>query len=329
MKKIAIIGAGFSGLALTYHLLQGEEESEITLFDGRGVGGGASGMASGLMHPFPGVRARLAWKGREGMDSSLQLLRLVGRDVFKETGILRLALGERQERDFAERANQEEDVEWWEAEKCRAYLPGGHYLPGIFIKSGVTVHAALYLKGLWKVCERLGAKFERREVNLQDLGEFDQVVLAAGGGIRKFNLGLDIKVNKGQILSCKKPNYWKPESSVIGRGYIALSEDDERCYLGSTYEHEFESEEPHLGVATSLIFKQLGDSFPSLSGFEVQGCLSGIRVANRKINRPIIGEVRAGLFVITAMGSRGLLYHSLLGAALARQMRSPQLERVV
>lgn len=50
--NIAIIGAGFSGLALAYFLLQ--SSAHVTLFDAVGIGGGASGIATGLLHPYPG-----------------------------------------------------------------------------------------------------------------------------------------------------------------------------------------------------------------------------------------------------------------------------------
>ncbi len=328
MKKIAIVGAGFSGLGLCYHLLKEEGEKEITVFDGKGVGGGASGIASGLLHPFPGESARLSWKGREAMAATLELLRLVGPEVYKETGLLKLALTDKQQKALRERAEKEADIEWWDEKRCLAAIPGGRAFPGIFIRSGVTVHAALYLKGLWEVCERLGAQLAREDVDLEDLGGFDQVVLCAGAGIRRFGLDLPIKCNKGHVLITKKPSYWTLKSSLIGKGYLALSENEEICYLGSTYEQEYVTETPCLGIATDLIFKQVDAYLSSYGAFEVLGCKAEMRVVNRKRYHPIVGEVQPGVFVITAMGSRGLLYHSYLGRALAMQMCARVLEEV-
>ena len=330
MKKIAIVGAGFSGLGLCYHLLQIPGEKQVVVFDGKGIGGGASGIASGLLHPFPGESGKLSWKGREGIAATLQLLKAVGKSAYKETGILRLAMSAKQQKLFQERADQEEDVEWWGPEQCRSYVPGGHYLPGMFIRSGITVHAASYLSKLWKICENLGAKLVLKQVSLKNLEDFDQVVLATGGGVKAFNLGLDLKLNKGQILVCQKPKYWTQESSLIGKGYLALSEKEDECYLGSTYEHDFITPDPCLGTATHLILKQIGQFIPSYSSFHVRDCLAEIRVANRKGYRPIVQEVKPGVFVMTAMGSRGLLYHSYLGRILAEAMlqRKPILEEV-
>ncbi len=320
MKKIAVIGAGFSGLGVCYHLQQ--MGGDITVFDGKGVGGGASGIASGLLHSYPGETARLSWKGEEGLAATRELLKLVGLEAYKETGILRLALTEKQEKDFQERAEEREDVEWWSAEKCHAFAPGSHYLSGIFICSGITVHASLYLKGLWKVCEKQGAHFVKQNILLSDLREFDQVVLAAGGGVRAFEAGrvLDLRFNKGQVLVCQKPKYWKKESSIIGKGYLAMSEREDRCYLGSTYERDYTTEGPCLGTATDLILNQIKRFIPSIGSFKVKGCYADVRVSNRKGYHPIAQQLDENLFVLTAMGSRGLLYHSYLGKLLAKTM---------
>lgn len=320
MKKIAIVGAGFSGLAASYHLLK--RGGTVTLFDGKGVGGGASGVASGLLHPYPGESARSSWMGKEGMEETKALLQLVGKEVYKETGILKLAVTLKQESAFRKAAKRYDDIDWWEAERCHAFVPGSHFLPGIFIKSGITVHAPLYLKGLWRVCESLGATFERRNVSLTDLEEFDNVILAAGAKVRGFEAGknLGLKFNKGQILVCKKPKYFLSESSLIGKGYLALSDKEDRCYLGSTYEREYITEEPCMEAATELIFRQISQFLPFYGSFHVEECRSEIRVAHSHGYVPIVKQVGERLYVMTGMGSRGLLYHALFGKRLAKEI---------
>ncbi len=317
MKKIAIIGAGFSGLGLCYYLLQ--RGGSVTLFDGKGIGGGASGIASGLLHPYPGESARLSWMGKEGMEATKSLLKLVGPDVYKETGILKVAVTPKQENAFRKLEKRSDDIEWWDAKRCHAFIKGSHYLPGIFIKSGITVHAPLYLKGLWRVCETLGTILEKRNVVLSDLQGFDEVVIAAGGGIRDFAAGkkFDLKFNKGQILVCEKPSYFESESSLIGKGYLALSEKDDQCFLGSTYERDYVTEEPCMGTATDLIYKQIGQFLPYYSPFKPLKCLSEMRVVNPDGKRPIVEKLEKGLHIMTGMGSRGLLYHAYFGKRLA------------
>ncbi|MBF5059421.1 NAD(P)/FAD-dependent oxidoreductase [Candidatus Neptunochlamydia vexilliferae] len=315
-RVLAIVGGGFSGLALCYYLLK--KGGDVTLFDG---GGGASKMASGLLHPYPGESAFLSWKGIEGMKETRALLERVGPEVYKETGILRFAVSEKQRKAFKQRAEEKEDVEWWDKEKCHAAVPGSAYLPGIFIRSGITVHAKAYLEGLWKICEDLGGHLEKKKVDLDDLQGFDRIILAAGGGIRSFAAAkkLDLRFTKGQLLVCKKPHYFTGESSVTGKGYLALSENNDQCYLGSTYERNHTTEAPCLGTATDLIFNQIGQFIPSYGSFEVKGCLAEMRVSTKDY-RPFIGKIDENIYAITGMGSRGLLYHAYFGKKLAEEV---------
>ena len=47
------------------------------------------------------------------------------------------------------------------------------------------------------------------------------------------------------------------------------------------------------------------------------GCKAALRVIAKGHYFPIASRLKQGLWVLTAMGSRGLLYHGLLGKALA------------
>ena len=105
MLNCAIIGAGFSGLALCYYLL--EKGQKVTVFDGKGIGGEASGIASGLVHPYPGKEARLSWKGQEAMQASKDLFAIVGQSTksfnMLKKGVIRLAITEEQKETFFQR----------------------------------------------------------------------------------------------------------------------------------------------------------------------------------------------------------------------------------
>ena len=56
--KIAIIGGGFSGLAAAYYLLE-NCKANSTVYDPLGIGGGASGIAAGLLHTYAGLHCKL------------------------------------------------------------------------------------------------------------------------------------------------------------------------------------------------------------------------------------------------------------------------------
>ena len=47
---------------------------QITVYDVHGLGGGASGTAAGLLHPFS-PKGKLTWLGMEGFTSALRLIK--------------------------------------------------------------------------------------------------------------------------------------------------------------------------------------------------------------------------------------------------------------
>src|SRR5262249_37368671 len=100
--KIAIVGAGFLGLACTWYLGEHIGDAEVWLFDAKGIGAGASGMAAGLLHPFAGRKATLNWKADEAFPEALSLLEIAGNEVFRKTGIFRPAVTIEQREYFSE-----------------------------------------------------------------------------------------------------------------------------------------------------------------------------------------------------------------------------------
>ena len=55
MEKYAVLGAGFAGLAVAWHLLAAatpRRPVHVEVFDAHGLGGSASAAAAGLLHPF-------------------------------------------------------------------------------------------------------------------------------------------------------------------------------------------------------------------------------------------------------------------------------------
>src|ERR1700681_4964194 len=132
MRPIAVIGAGFAGLAAAYYL---SETFQVFLYDKKGIGGGASGISSGLLHPYPGEKGRLSWHAEEALALSKKLIAeaeaALGQGRADRRGILRLG----------PILNPGHDVEELGPQK-------------FLIKSGMTVFPSLYLKGLWLVCQK-------------------------------------------------------------------------------------------------------------------------------------------------------------------------------
>jgi len=74
--RYAIIGGGFAGVAIAWHLIKlstSENPIQVELFDAYGLGAGGSGAAAGLLHPYT-PRGKLLWQGLPAFQASLDLI---------------------------------------------------------------------------------------------------------------------------------------------------------------------------------------------------------------------------------------------------------------
>lgn len=290
MKTVAVIGAGLAGLAASFHL---SHHFKVSLFDYRGIGKGATGASTGLLHPYPGEQGRRSWLADEAMAATVRLLNITEEEmkepVASRHGIIKIG----------ECIGAEEDVE---------LLEEGRYL----IHSGITVFVSRYVEGLWKACVKNQATFYLQEIkDLQEVkADFDYVIVAAGCGIRKFPQANHLKINfvKGQALVCQLEE--PLERSVTAKQYTALTENPYVCHVGATYERYYSTEHASLEEALHLLR-------PSLP---VLGVKAGMRVTNPAHYFPILEKWDDQLWCITALGSRGLLYHAYLAERLTMEL---------
>jgi glycine/D-amino acid oxidase-like deaminating enzyme len=321
--KIAIVGAGFSGIATAWNLLQ-HPKITLTLFDGKGVGGGASGMAAGLLHPYVGAHAKKNWMANEGLQATTALLQISAKSlntpVSESVGMLRIALTEQQRHDFHYCASINPDVEWFDETRCQQISPHNSPHPGIFIHSAIAVHASLYLKGLWKACEARGGMFNLLSIqSLHDLKEFDAIVLTVGADIGRFPELKDIRITpvKGQILELAWPQHTPPlRYPINSQAYVLMSYDRTSCIAGTTFERDFRTSEPDLPFAKDQILSKISSLLPCLEGAEILACKAGIR-ASTPDRKPLIAEPLKNTWLLTGMGSKGLLYHAVYARKLA------------
>jgi glycine/D-amino acid oxidase-like deaminating enzyme len=286
--NIVIIGAGFAGLSSAYHL---SRNHKVTIVDAKGLGGGASGVSTGLLHPYPGEQGRRSWKADEALAEARPLLEAaenaLGRVVANYNGIIKTG----------ECIGAGDDVE---------KLGPDRFL----IRSGITVFTKLYLEGLFKAS---GAELRIQEVgSLSELQEFDCIILAAGAGIRRFPECSHLRLNfvKGQVLTCEQKE--PLERSITGKRYMAVTEDPRICHIGATFERDFTSEESCLETAKKLLCPET----------QILGCKAGVRVTNPAHYFPMIEQINPKTWAITALGSRGLLYHGYLGKQIAMRISS-------
>ncbi|MDP1880894.1 MAG: FAD-dependent oxidoreductase [Parachlamydiaceae bacterium] len=322
--KVAIVGAGFCGLAVAWNLLKRFPDVTVTLYDKNGIGGGASGIAAGLLHPFSGAHAKLNRKGFEGIEETKQLLNIAS-DALNEPvisvnkGILRLALTQLQEGDFKFCAkNHPNETAWLDSDECQKLIPQCTAVPGLWIKDGITVHCLKYLNGLWKACEKKGAQLVIQSIeNLQVLNTFDQIILTIGSGFKYLpELKLPLTFVKGQVLELQWPLDIPPLNYPINSNtYIAMKEGNQSCFVGATYERDFSHEFEDIEIAKNELLSKAIELYPPLKDSQILKSYAGVRVSTPN-HLPIIKEISPNQWILTGMGSKGLLYHALYAKEL-------------
>jgi glycine/D-amino acid oxidase-like deaminating enzyme len=332
MIKIAILGAGFCGLATAWMLKQnlGNLANSITLFDPLPIGKGTSGIAAGLLHPFVGLHANLNPFGFEGFAATSRLIEVaekqLGHSVVFGRGFLRLAYSDSQRQSYRKTSEQYPDyVQWMESEEVAVLMPQASPASGIFIHSAMTVDTSEYLKGLWLACQSAGIQLHQRKIeDLEELADFDHIVAATGADTTKL-AGLEnvsIRRTKGQLLEVRWPDHIPAlRHAINSQVYCLMGKDQKHAIVGATYEKEFESELPDIEIARNLLLPKLGLMLPGLQQSEIIACRSGVR-ASTPNRLPLVTQISKRLWLISGMGSRGLLYHAIYAQRLAELMKA-------
>ena len=323
--KVAVLGAGFAGLATVWQLLK--ERVAVTLFDPAGIGGQASAVSAGLLHTYVGLHAKYNLEGREGYLETENLLqvaeRALGMAVSLKSGLLRPALTEEQRLDYRLCAEKHADTEWLSAEQTRQKIPYLSAFPALWIKSAMTVYPDLYLKGLWIACEKLGAKWEKKAVTqLTELAEFDAIILATGPQSLTFPELQSARLHliKGQIVELAWPATLKPLAMPVNsQAYIVMNRDNRSCIIGSTYERGFTSPEPDIAFALREILPKAAALVPALAEAKVLNCRAGIRVSAPG-HLPLVKQIDPKVWLFSGLGSKGLLYHALYAKKLVNEL---------
>lgn len=316
--RVAIIGGGFTGLATARALLA--KGFSVTLFDKRPIGEGTSGAASGLMHPFPGFAARISLYEKEAMALSCSLIEEasehVGKPLCQRGGLLRIPLNERQAARWLELSQEREDVA--SILNPPRFLSANH--PIYQITSGVTVFSRDYLEALFSLCSTLAMEFRPERVeSLAGLDGYDKIVVAAGYESRDFAPLDDFESIKGQALICEGE---MGLVSAIGKGYLAVTSEAGIYHLGSTYERNYDSAEPKLDEASRLILPQAEKYLSDVKPLYISDVRGGVRLARRGGYLPRVKPLSERVWVAAGMGSRGLLYHALVGQWVAAGLAS-------
>jgi glycine/D-amino acid oxidase-like deaminating enzyme len=329
--RFAILGAGFAGLAVTWFILHYTKgAAAVDLFDPEPIGGGASGLSSGLLHPYVGKQARVSWEASKCIKETHRLITVASQALAKpiilSKGILRPALSDEQMADFQANAQNYSDTEWWNAKQCEQAIQGLKIAPsrgGLFIKDGLTLDVESYLQGLWQACVLHGTQYYQQGlIKPADLEEYDRVLLAMGPFIKNFQPLKDLPITavKGQMLELKWPDGLPPLTfSLVGPKYIVMRPGSKSCFAGATYEHTFSSPKPEQDLAAKEIMPQIATFFPDLKEAPILSVRAAFR-ASAPNHLPLVGKLSEKFYFLTGLGSRGLLYHAWIGKHVARTL---------
>lgn len=315
--KIAVIGAGFSGLAVAWHLSRELKACAIEIFDPAGIGDNPSGISAGLLHPYPGKLCKLNNLAPEGIAATMELLEeasaALGHPVCLKSGLLRVALTAQQKNDFHLAAAQHPAIQWKEPDACQALFPGLAPAPGVWIEIAWTVATRDYLAGLWSACQKQGVTWNQSAVaSLAELAAYDKIIVAAGAAVKNIRelASLPITAIKGQIMEVAWPEHLPPlQAPLSSQAYLVMRPSGKSCMVGATFERYFSSQGPDQATALAWLKPRLLELFPAFGTPKVLAIKAGIR-ASAPAHLPLLKNYDAKTTVLTGMGSKGLLYHA-------------------
>ncbi|KAL7134557.1 hypothetical protein ABFS83_11G034800 [Erythranthe nasuta] len=281
--RYAVLGAGFAGLSVAWNLLQhGSKESRICvdIYDEAGIGGGASGIAGGLLHPYS-PKVKLLWRGAECWNESLNLIniaeeallnKLVNEGKFetpkngespivRRRGILRPVVNSKNVNIMTENARNCLDncrIEPINEEAAQKLVPNLS-LPlnlAFYMPDALNINAQRYLQGLYLACENLANEMSgnlslhRKSVpSLKELaGEYDAVVICLGARsafLPELSRRLPLRACRGIIAKLQlgdemREEYQEHSPSILSDAWLAVH-GPRNIDLGSTWDWKSEN----------------------------------------------------------------------------------------
>ncbi len=308
-SPVIVIGGGLAGAAVAASLARRGREVQV-LDAAHEPASGASALPAGLLAPHVSRDDNLLSRlSRAGVQLTLQQAQaLLQPGDWERSGVC-----ERR----AEGTLHHSDAGWIRpAALVRAWLAQ----PGITWRGNTQVAGLRSGGSGWQVMDARGATQASAPC----------VVVAAAMGSESLLAGLlSLNPVRGQVSwGVRSPELALPAQPLNGNGHFLpdVPWDGGRIWLtGSTYGRGETDTSVRAGDHGANLAR-LGELAPEIAqqlapGFEsgaVRGW-SGVRCTSRD-RRPVVGEIEPGLWVSTAMGSRGLTFAALCAELLAARL---------
>lgn len=302
--KIAVVGAGFAGLAQAITLKEKHPSFDVHLFDPKESSLRTSALGQ-LLYPFVGMHSKLNFRGVEGFKKTQEFLKkaeaFASSPLFQTKLLLKLAHSEKQLLSFKVASQTYPEI------KLQENTP--FHKPGILIESALQVDPLNYLKALENWAKSLNVVYSKSQFTEENEIDFDQIIYCTGAQSKELFTDEKFALLKGQALILKKPEgFTLPYNLIDHHLHFIPSLDGKTIYVGNTFEREFKTQDPCKETATKLIWPKLTTLFPNFTKGQIIDVQAGLRI-NTPSRLPIIKRISEKKLLITGMGAKGLLYH--------------------
>ena len=331
---VVVAGAGLGGVCAA---LWFSSSNQVLLLSGTAPA--ASTVAAGLINPFAGRRVTPCWHADLAYKDLLDTLAHAdASDTYDPCGILRTALDEAQSAKLRSLVLEYADsFTWLPPDEVRARYPFVSAPFGAAITTGGVVDTTRILKYTHGTIASRCTVLDSDLVGWDDTGSgvtvalksgsslrASKLILALGAGYKSFPVLSELNLHciKGQIVRVRTPASFAHSIPVSGYGYVVPLRDT--LILGTTYEHSFQNDQP-TEVGSRNILALTRQMVPCVETADILDTAAGIRVGVPGTRLPMVGPLSGNVWVLTGLGSQGLLFGAHIGRNLVNWITSPEL----
>ena len=330
---VVVAGAGLGGACAALWL---STSNRVLLLSGTAPA--ASGVAAGLINPFAGQRVVPSWHADLAYKDLLDTLAQAdASDTYDACGILRTALDEAQSVKLRSLVLEHADsFTWLPPDEVHARYPYVSAPFGAAITTGGVVdtrkmleytHGTIASRCTVLASDIVGWEDTESGVNVAlksgSTLRASKLVLALGAGFKSFPVlsALYLHCIKGQIVRVRTPESFSHSIPVSGYGYVVPMRDT--LILGTTYEHTFQNDQP-TKVGSKNILALTQQMVPCIETADILSTAAGIRVGVPGTRLPMVGPLSGNVWVLTGLGSQGLLFGAHIGRNLVNWITNPE-----
>ncbi len=340
--KIIVIGAGLAGAACAQSLAK--RGCEVTVLS---QGGGASELPVGLLAAHLSADdIELSQLSRIGVSLTLSHARALLREGLDwQSSFLEQKLLFHPEKNARLRQGAALLLDWYEASQAAVRHKRAAWIkPQALAQAWLAQPGIAAQKASVAALKRGGAGWQALDAQGQIIAQADAIIIAAGAQAGSLLAQCGHPLTMDNVSGAVAFGAWPSDASlehalINGNGHFIGGVSDGaggRFWLsGATYEREIyaspeEQQAANLQANQARLVKLLpADALPSINeqfaSSRVQSWQGSRCTTSDRL--PIVGELERGLYVCTAMGSRGLSFSALCAEFLAQEIASNNAHR--